>query len=339
MPIHFRLPTFNSVFTPYKYDIISKTYSVEDDFDGQLYTMKRVAEVSGIESMYIVYPKEVTDLRDPSVLTPQTGNVYLDCVAFTWEGEWQLWQVAQCVPRWMNFPNQHRMVLIDRLSWPGIGRVLSRLPGVVPDDTTSVFTFSPTSPLADGTTPLLVKLRVLNDGGYPMADRTITLVSSSGTVTITEPFLITDNYGDVTFHAYNTVVETTTFTATVVEDSVTIGPSAGVAWSAGASWDLGTSTLTAVPNPAPIDSGWNMLVTFTALDAFSVPVVDASVRILRTGGTGTILGSPSLGESLITDSNGQVSCMCRAQFPADGDLFVYDNATGQQTAMLPVSFT
>ncbi len=92
---------------------------------------------------------------------------------------------------------------------------------------------SPTLVAANGVTPTLLTVTLMNGSKVPVQNKTISVAASSGTsavVTAVNP--VTNSNGQATFEATDTVAETVTFTASDTTDSVTVNEQAQVTFTA-----------------------------------------------------------------------------------------------------------
>lgn len=111
-PIVFRLPTWILTVTPYTLDPISGVRTAGIPFPAQMYPPVRTSDNQGASDGYLVYPKDVDALHDPS----DYNLVGTDAVTFPWNGKTWSYNVIQVLPRWAGFPNEHLLALLDRMT-------------------------------------------------------------------------------------------------------------------------------------------------------------------------------------------------------------------------------
>lgn len=277
-----RLPTWNTDFTPYLYDAATDTWAEGVVFEGQLYTMKRVAEVLGTEAMYVVHPKEDDQLRDPTQLRPFRWDV----ITFDWRGVQTWWFVEQHVPRWLGFPNEHKLALIRRMTQDEIDLVLNNLP---PHAGNSTIEVDPLSVIADGVEAVAVTVTLRDHLGRTLPNRYVVVTPSDNAVSLAPAAVMTDSSGVAIFAATSeTPVEDVTFTAN--SGGVNIGPSAtvdflpgeGIPYLPNCSIDLNDS-------PADADGVDTLRVSVTIRDSMNNPIEGWGVQGNVTIGSGVDL--------------------------------------------------
>lgn len=220
MPFIPKLPTWNTEITPYLWQNDEQTFIPGIPFQGQVYTMKRVAEVEGVEAMYVVYPKEEMQLRDPKIWDRLVG----DAISFLHRGNRRYWFVFQQAPRWLNFPNEHNMVLITELNKTQKDELLALLATWVPDPAQSEIQVVIGTAFADGVSALELLVIARNAAGQVIPGASASIAASSANPTPAPASQNTDANGEALFTATSLVEETgITWTATVA--GVSIGPS------------------------------------------------------------------------------------------------------------------
>lgn len=211
MAIVYRLPTWNMEFEARVPDESTDTYSVHA-FSGQLYTLKRVAEVIGDEAMYIVFPKEVDTVPNPlDIPVLDGGGTRYPMISHSWNGRVWNWTLFQLVPRWAGFPNEHYLGLLVQHSAAGAASIYDKSLVVDPDLSTALF--DEASVAADGVEPAHFRITLKTAGGLPIPGRiAIPTNGTSGTVTytppLTDPLPVTDAGGVLVYEIRNTVAET-----------------------------------------------------------------------------------------------------------------------------------
>jgi hypothetical protein len=175
----------------------------------------------------------------------------------------------------------------------------------------STVTASSPAPLGGSGTTAVVTL--LTPSNSPVAGRTVTLTSPSGTAVIgaSSP-AVTGANGQVSFSVTDTVAESVTLTATDTTDGVTLTSKPTVVFSSGAP-SASASTMTASATTSPADGETQTLITVTMTDQFGSPLAGKTVTLQGAPG-GNIQTHPiPVGSSTpgVTDSSGI------AEFEAD----------------------
>lgn len=107
-----RLPTWNTTVINWIFDPLTGTRSLGSGFSAQMYPPFRTSDNPGPSDGYLVFPKSVTEIHDPT----EYNNAGMDAVVFNWQGNDFGWKVIQLLPRWMNFPNEHWLALLQRMT-------------------------------------------------------------------------------------------------------------------------------------------------------------------------------------------------------------------------------
>lgn len=107
-----RLPTWNTTVINWIFDPLTGTRSLGSGFSAQMYPPFRTSDNPGPSDGYLVFPKSVTEVHDPT----EYNNAGTDAVVFNWQGNDFGWKVIQLLPRWMNFPNEHWLALLQRMT-------------------------------------------------------------------------------------------------------------------------------------------------------------------------------------------------------------------------------
>lgn len=116
-----RLPTFNTTVINYIFDPLSGTRSLGSGFLAQMYPPFRSSDNAGPSDAYIVFPKTVTEIHDPA----EYNDAGTDAVVFNWQGiDWP-YKVIQLLPRWLNFPNEHYLALLQRMTAAEYANILT----------------------------------------------------------------------------------------------------------------------------------------------------------------------------------------------------------------------
>lgn len=175
----------------------------------------------------------------------------------------------------------------------------------------SSVTASSPAPLGGSGTTAVVTL--LTPSNSPVAGKTVTLSSSSGSAVIGAPSpAVTGANGQVSFSVTDTVAETVTLTATDTTDNVILSSTPTVVFTGGAP-SASASTMTASATTSPADGETQTLITVTMNDQFGTPLAGKTVT-LQGAPSGNIQTHPiAVGSSTpgVTNSSGI------AEFEAD----------------------
>ena len=160
---------------------------------------------------------------------------------------------------------------------------------------------SPTSVTANGSTPSIVTITLLDASSNPVSGKTVTLTSSrGGSDTISSASGSSNSLGRVTFTVLSSSVGSSSFTATDTTDSLTVAQTISVNFVVG-STSVSASTVVASPTLVSGDGLTPSTVTVTLLDSYSHPVSGKTVSLSSSrGGSDTISTANST-----SDSNGQ----------------------------------
>jgi len=112
-----RLPTFQCSVNVWKYDPDTDTYSEnEDPLIGQVYTQLRNQDDNTQGTLYFEYPKEDDILRDLKDYN-DVGKSDVVVIHFPSNAPRDCFYMCRDVqPRWLEFPNEHLMATLVRLS-------------------------------------------------------------------------------------------------------------------------------------------------------------------------------------------------------------------------------
>lgn len=124
-----RLPTWNTTIINYIFDPISGTRSLGSGLSAQMYPPFRTSDNAGPSDAYIVFPKAVTEIHDPKIY----NDAGTDAVVFNWQGVDWPYKVIQLLPRWLNFPNEHYLALLQRMTAAEFANILTPDPPGRPD--------------------------------------------------------------------------------------------------------------------------------------------------------------------------------------------------------------
>ena len=151
----------------------------------------------------------------------------------------------------------------------------------------STVSASPASVTADGSSSSTITVALKNGYGNPVRGITVTLAGSGGSSTISAASGVSDLNGLVTFTVRDSVVETTTYTATDTSDSgLVITATATVSFTAGPASAV-ASTVSASPGSVTADGATPSTITVTLKDAEGNPVSGKTVTLAKTSGAGT----------------------------------------------------
>ena len=151
----------------------------------------------------------------------------------------------------------------------------------------STLAASPASVLADGTTTSTVTGTIRDSNGNALPGKTVTLAKSGGSSTITTVSGTTDAAGQATFAVKDSVVESSTYTATDTTDSMTITQTAAVSFTVGPA-SAAQSTVSASPASVTANGVATSTVTVTLMDAQSHLLLGKTVTLAKSGGSSTI---------------------------------------------------
>jgi len=112
LPFVPKLPTWNTTFANWIFNPATGERELGAGFSGQLYPPFRSSDNVGPSDAYVVYPKTVLELHDPA----EYDNLGNDAIITTWQGITWGFVVVQVLPRWANFPNEHFLALLRRMT-------------------------------------------------------------------------------------------------------------------------------------------------------------------------------------------------------------------------------
>ncbi len=151
----------------------------------------------------------------------------------------------------------------------------------------STLSAAPASIAADGTTTSTLTATIKDTNGTPLSGKTVMLAKSGGSSTITTVSGTTDAAGQAIFTVKDSVVESTTYTATDTTDSVTVSQTAGVNFTVGPV-TAAQSTVSASPTSVTANGVATSTVTVTLMDAQSHPVSGKTVTLAKGSGSSAI---------------------------------------------------
>lgn len=313
--IVYHLPTWNTWITPWRFDIATRTRTMGTQFKGQMYPPIRTSDNEGASDGYLVYPKTNDVFRDPKEFN-QAGT---DAFTFAWNGKTWGYVVEQVLPRWMNFPNEHLLAIVRRMTQAEL--VLIAGPVAPPDDGSSIPVFDTAAEVyrvvdgvAGNTHTTTVEGRFL--GSWQLDDQVIASSFDFGTSdydSITPSLLlpfspqefdiieievpagsaktrfwycvdtVDQNYG-----TENEFVRAILLPITLAEKTL---------WFGGPP-DTGLSTITASPAFVANDGSAFATISGVMLDSLSNPIVGATVAVTSSTGNASISGTA------FTDSSG-----------------------------------
>ena len=176
----------------------------------------------------------------------------------------------------------------------GSGSVL--VPGATTpaDAGTSLVSASPSSVVADGSTPSTITVTLLDSGSNPVSGKTVTLASSRGAAdTISAASGLSDGSGVVTFNVTSATTGAPVFTATATTDSVTVSQTAEVTFTELPPADAGTSTVTASPGSVVANGLSASTITVTLKDSGGSAVPGKTVTLASSRGATDTISSAS----------------------------------------------
>ena len=155
--------------------------------------------------------------------------------------------------------------------------------------------------VADGVTPAVVQVNLLDANGYPVSGKNITLVPSAGShVAISSASGASDvDSGAVLFGITDSTVENVTFTATDVTDGVTLSETTTIQFLAPPAT---AASITALPNSVAANGTSATTITVTLQDANAKPSPGKTVGLSQGAGH-SVLTAPS---PAVTDASGQI---------------------------------
>lgn len=310
-----RLPTWNTTVINWIFDPLTGTRSLGSGFSAQMYPPFRTSDNPGPSDGYLVFPKSVTEIHDPT----EYNNAGMDAVVFNWQGNDFGWKVIQLLPRWMNFPNEHWLALLQRMTaaeladianpgnalypvnvaawlrdsgagtWPTSAAIAANI--VYPQLTAAPGTmFGDLYMLYPSSSNILRDKAEFNkdvfDYGFPDADVVIIeQPSASGNMVAYQVLQVHPReLGQVGEHLAARLARLTTTQAGLFHGTP----------------DAGTSTITATPTTVADDGVATTTISGQMLDAASNPVIGATV-VISSSGSATIASSPT------TDASGNWS--------------------------------
>lgn len=176
-------------------------------------------------------------------------------------------------------------------------------PSGIADPGESDIIAAPTIVVADGVDACTITVTVRDFGGSPLSGKTVTLASSSANPDITPASDTTDGSGQVIFSATNeTIEDDVTFTATVVDDTVDIGPSNTVDFVDASIADAGESAIEVDPTEVFADGVDATAITVTVRNAAGDPLSGKTVTVAADAGDAVV--APA---SDVTDGAGEAN--------------------------------
>jgi hypothetical protein len=161
---------------------------------------------------------------------------------------------------------------------------------------------APAAVPADGTTTSTVTVTLKDEGGAPVAGKTVSLAQGGGKSVISAASGESGATGVVTFTVKNSTAETVTYTATDTTDNVVLDQTRDIVFGAGAP-SASKTTVSVEPAKVPANGKTDATVTVAVRDAAGRPVTDKTVTLAQGAGTSSVIGDPS-GPS---DDNGTVT--------------------------------
>src|SRR5262249_40872973 len=149
---------------------------------------------------------------------------------------------------------------------------------------------APASIAADGTSPSMITVTVLDAKRRPVAGATVTFAATGTGNTLTQPSAPTNASGIATGTLASTVAESKTISATV-NGTTALAQHATVMFVAGSPANA-RSTVIAAPTSVAADGTSSSTITVTVRDASGNPVAGAIVTLAATG-SGNTLVQPS----------------------------------------------
>jgi hypothetical protein len=178
-----------------------------------------------------------------------------------------------------------------------------------PSATRSTVSASATSVPADGQSPVVIGVDVVDQFGAPLAGQVISVAPSAGSFARLHPITVagsgtggtTNSTGLAEFEADDEVAESVTFTAVdTTANNLALAQAPVVTFVAG-SPDATKSAVVANPTGAPADGKTPVTITVTLDDHFSNPIPGKAVLLAALAGSSII--SPST--AVMTNSAGQ----------------------------------
>ena len=155
--------------------------------------------------------------------------------------------------------------------------------------------------VADGVTPGLIQVNLLDANGYPVSGKSVVLTPTAGSHAAISPASEPSDLdsGAVVFHVTNTAIEDVTFTATDATDGVVLPKTATIRFVAP---PAAAGSISASPNTVPANGTSTTTITVTLQDAMGNPTPGKLVTISQGAGH-SIVTAPS---PAVTNVNGQI---------------------------------
>jgi len=258
--------------------------------------------VSNTTSGYTLYAlPDLSSLGEPSTQTP-VCNLSNECVLYVGENQNDFTQ-----PHFWSQPFYVAPTPGDTGANPGDG---SAPPvATTPSAGTSTVTAAavPPSPVADGSDPATVTVRLLDASSVPVPGKTVTLTAGSGASVITPSSGVSGADGTAVFTVTDSTPETVVYTAKDTTDSITVTATASVVFAAPT---VTPANSTVVANPAQV-----------AADGITASTITVTLRDQGSGIGHAVPGkavslTPSGGSSVVTPASSTTDSSGVATFSA-----------------------
>ena len=244
---------------------------------------------------YTVYALPDANLGEPPGGTPAC-DLSNECVLYIGQNQNDFTQ-----PHFFSQPFFVTPTAGDSGANPGDGSAPPPPTGADPSTSTVTAAAVPPSPVADGSDPDIITVRLLDSSSVPVPGKTVTLTAQSGSSVITPTSATSAADGTAIFKVTDTTPEAVTYTADDTTDTVTLTTPVKVTFAAPVVTPANSSVV-ASPISVPSDGTTASTITVTLRDQGArpgAPVAGKTVSLSASGGNSVI--TPA---SATTDSTG-----------------------------------
>ncbi len=259
------------------------------------------------DSGYTIYA-----IPDPSIGDTGTApvcNLSNECVLYIGENQNDFTQ-----PHFFSQPFYVTPTPGDSGANPGDGSAPPPPTGA--DATTSTVSAAavPPSPVADGSDPATVTVRLLDSDSVPVPGKTVTLAAGGGSSVITPGSVVSASDGTAIFTVTDATPETVVYTATDTTDSVVVTATASVTFASPVV-SPANSRIAASPAQVPSDGSTASTITVSLRDQAAgngQPVAGKAVSLTPAGGSSVVAPASATTDSSgvatfsVTDANAEV---------------------------------